>query len=96
MVIFDNDDDDNHHGDGRDAFEEKVAKDDDGDPDFVGDADKAIIIIIIITITVMIVIHRDFAGDADKATRDGSREMRPVLAKRAQCTLPVSVFLCVF
>ena len=34
----------------------------------------------------------EMAGDADEAAGDGSGEMRPVLAQRAQCPLPVSIF----
>ena len=33
----------------------------------------------------------ELAGDADKAAGDGAGEMRPVLAQRAQCPLPVSI-----
>ena len=33
----------------------------------------------------------EMAGDADEAAGDGSGEMRPVLAQRAQCPLPVSI-----
>ena len=34
--------------------------------------------------------HGDLVGDVDEAEGDGSGEMRPVLAQRAQCPLPVS------
>ena len=40
--------------------------------------------------------HGDLAGDADEAEGDGSGEMRPVLAQRAQCPLPVSILYSVF
>ena len=35
--------------------------------------------------------HGELAGDVDEAAGDGSGEMRPVLAQRAQCPLPVSI-----
>ena len=40
--------------------------------------------------------HGDLAGDADEAAGDGSGEMRPVLAQRAQCPLPVSTFCILY
>ena len=40
--------------------------------------------------------HDDMAGDADEAEGDGSGEMRPVLAQRAQCPLPVSTFCILY
>ena len=36
------------------------------------------------------------AGDADEAEGDGPGEMRPVLAQRAQCKIPVSILSAVF
>ena len=36
------------------------------------------------------------SGDADEAERDGPGEMRPVLAQRAQCKIPVSILPAVF